>query len=1451
MRINDGIVVEIKGDHSALKADMKEARDIVSGSATGMSNALANALSPEHISRGVNSLVANLSSLQRHSKLTGKEFSNIGVDLKELTRLTGMSEKEFGRLQSRMMQTKAAKEQERVMRALERQLNLTRGESARLRAQLGDVRGAASAYLGIVGDRLQTVTNRIFSLKSAVVGLGLGYLGANTLATAANFESLQISLETVTGSSQAAQQAMRWIEDFTKRTPFELDQVADAFRRLAAYGLEPTKYLQTLGDTASAMGKTLEQAVEMFADAATGEFERLKEFGIKAKTEGDQVTFSWVQNGEQMTKTAKKTGVAITEALGQILSRFEGGMERQSQSWNGLWSNLMDQWSMFQKRVMDSGPFQEMKRQLKEFLSYLETAEGKNALRDWATATGKSIKNVVEGLDGLIEKLQKLKAMWDAIPTPLKGALIGGIGGLATTRNLYVAGGGAALGFGAGLAQWDYDRKHQDKAGDAKLPSQITTEDFGLPSDADFNQIYEKYQELEQKAQDLQAKAEQFWKEVLSTTAPGTGERKEASQRHTQMLQEVAALEEMVYRLGQLHAGHKTGEVKSAAAATEQVTDKILKARTKLANQLELLGADSAQKERIRLEQQLQENLKASGGSALAWQVYYVSLAELREKDLVESRAAEEKRRKDFIKSDVALRENLERLAEKGLSDKERELRELERQYEKHYQQLDDWATDYIGQFGDTEEATLRILQEYEDKKAQIDRAYWRERQELSKSGLRRLLDEWADFSQGWQDIGKNFLEGLQQSWFNTFRNIFENVGGWWENLMSGMKSVAYQAFAAIASRLATVFMARGMLSLFPGLGMSLGDLAGGDKSGAGLSLGGGKDFLSGFWDWLTKSGDSSPAGDWAGINSDISGGFKWGEWFGGGGFGVGNALGLAGGLYGLFNAYQSGNPLTGLFSGAAAGTSILPGWGTLIGGGIGLLTGLFGGDDGPSSGELGWMQFQQDLQKLQDQDQGEIDLSTYLDTFRQFHQSDNRARQAGWTPEKIEALMREKMGDKWEWWMPTAQLAGDRQDFEGTQNKEYWQRATTGHLMGQAFGGEKGGDWAKDNLDQINEILSDLPDEAVAALGESLSNLQDAAGMFGMSLEDLFQDVDMAKLRSGEWASVLKDHLAPASLMARMEDKLRAEGLNELEIATKKQAAIIDTLLGSFNMGEGDTDAWIEQLLNANAQQADLSAKMAEYQDIVEQLKKLRAGEEDKAKDLIKRGRELRDELGLGESAFNKVEKSMENIAKTLDEKTLPALERLIKLITGAAGGHDDQNAHQGGLIRHGGGLVDQALAAGFITPHGGMTRMHWGGLRPDERWVLALRDEFVMQPSAVKNLGLGFMRAANQSDVHGMLAALSQRSLYADGLMEAMQIPAGRAGSLPAPAAAPQSKEPGKVVRINLNGPLVSFDGASFAADPEETRRAAYEGALRALEDIAESGAQPGATATVRASW
>jgi len=144
------------------------------------------------------------------------------------------------------------------------------------------------------------------------------------------FDALNSSLVTVTGSSAAAAREFAWIKQFAETTPFQLAEVTSAFVRMKALGLDASQAaLASYGNTASALGKSLDQMIEAVADAATGEFERLKEFGIKARQEGDRVTFTF----QGVSKTIGNNAAEITAYLQSIgENEFAGAMAQRAQT---------------------------------------------------------------------------------------------------------------------------------------------------------------------------------------------------------------------------------------------------------------------------------------------------------------------------------------------------------------------------------------------------------------------------------------------------------------------------------------------------------------------------------------------------------------------------------------------------------------------------------------------------------------------------------------------------------------------------------------------------------------------------------------------------------------------------------------------------------------------------------------------------------------------------------------------------------------------------------------------------------------------------------------------------------------------------------------------------------------------------------------------------------------
>jgi hypothetical protein len=199
-----------------------------------------------------------------------------------------------------------------------------------------------------------TLTRSMGALAASVGSVVSVLAGSQKLiAVTREFDVLNAGLITATGNADNAASAFAAIEDFAKTTPYSLAQATKAFTQLVNLGLTPSeKALKSYGNTASAMGKDLSQMVEAVADATVGEFERLKEFGIKSQAQGDQVTFTF----RGVATTVKKSAAEIEGYLmGLGQNEFAGAMENRMKTLDGAISNLSDSWDGLFRTIASNG----------------------------------------------------------------------------------------------------------------------------------------------------------------------------------------------------------------------------------------------------------------------------------------------------------------------------------------------------------------------------------------------------------------------------------------------------------------------------------------------------------------------------------------------------------------------------------------------------------------------------------------------------------------------------------------------------------------------------------------------------------------------------------------------------------------------------------------------------------------------------------------------------------------------------------------------------------------------------------------------------------------------------------------------------------------------------------------------------------------------------------------
>lgn len=153
---------------------------------------------------------------------------------------------------------------------------------------------AESGLQGFIG-QMSDIQGQLSSVVGGAVLIGFTKGIANGIAeTGMQFENLKTTLSNALGGAAEGAAAMQIIRETANEVKLSIDEVGNGFNKLINRGLKPTKeeFIQ-LTDVAKSQGKEVDQYVEAVLDAMTGENERLKEFGVKAKDAGDKVIFTF------------------------------------------------------------------------------------------------------------------------------------------------------------------------------------------------------------------------------------------------------------------------------------------------------------------------------------------------------------------------------------------------------------------------------------------------------------------------------------------------------------------------------------------------------------------------------------------------------------------------------------------------------------------------------------------------------------------------------------------------------------------------------------------------------------------------------------------------------------------------------------------------------------------------------------------------------------------------------------------------------------------------------------------------------------------------------------------------------------------------------------------------------------------------------------------------------
>ncbi|GAB3164721.1 tape measure protein [Telluribacter humicola] len=278
-----------------------------------------------------------------------------------------------------------------------------------------------------IGSQYGYLSNQVASFKAYMLGAfavdQLINYGKRVLEAAGNMQQFQISLEVMLQSKSKADKLMAEVIEFTKKTPFTLEQTQEATQRLLAYGVASDEVIRTLGalgNISAAVGtEKLPQLILAFgqvraAGKLTGaELRQFQEAGVNMLEALSNVTGKSVST---IQKDISKGIISYTDvqkalfSLGEEGGRFAGLMERQSTTITGKLSNLSDSVYQFFARLGTSrtGLIAGTTDALREFFDWLG-----NSSRNMEIAIG-VVKAGVSGwiaYKTILETVVKTKAL--------------------------------------------------------------------------------------------------------------------------------------------------------------------------------------------------------------------------------------------------------------------------------------------------------------------------------------------------------------------------------------------------------------------------------------------------------------------------------------------------------------------------------------------------------------------------------------------------------------------------------------------------------------------------------------------------------------------------------------------------------------------------------------------------------------------------------------------------------------------------------------------------------------------------------------------------------------------------------------------------------------------------------------------------------------------------------
>ena len=252
---------------------------------------------------------------------------------------------------------------------------------------------------------LSNLRASIFSVQSALIGIGGGLVVRSFVNVGREVEELGIRFNFLFGNVEEGQKAFKGLIDFAGKVPFSLEEIASASGNLAVVtdnAEELQKVLKITGNVASVTGldfRTTAEQIQRSFSSGIGSADLFRERGVRALL-------------------GFKAGVAVTteetierfEELFGENGRFSKATEVLATTFTGTLSMRGDKLFKFKLDTNEAGFFDFVKNALVVINRMIE--ENSKALSNFSTAVGQGMVNFIKqfilGMAGLIDLIAPL-----------------------------------------------------------------------------------------------------------------------------------------------------------------------------------------------------------------------------------------------------------------------------------------------------------------------------------------------------------------------------------------------------------------------------------------------------------------------------------------------------------------------------------------------------------------------------------------------------------------------------------------------------------------------------------------------------------------------------------------------------------------------------------------------------------------------------------------------------------------------------------------------------------------------------------------------------------------------------------------------------------------------------------------------------------------------------------